>query len=871
MWSLLLASITMTISYSREVFTSTGSAGIFLKLLFRWKGSIYRLVWRDLLVYVILYSLLSIVYRFCLDADLKTRFENISLYCSNFADLIPVTFVLGFYVSLVIQRWWSQFENLPWPDSASVWIATCIHGHDERGRLMRRTIVRYLNLTYVLTMRLICLPVKKRFPTYDHLVEAGIMSENEKKIIENVEASMTGSHPTYWMPLVWAGSIVTRARKESRVRDDFSMKSLLDKLDQYRGAAGMLLNYDWVSVPLVYTQVVTLAVYSFLLSTLMGRQFLDTEKKFPGHEVDLVIPIFTFLQFFFYMGWLKVAEALINPFGEDDDDFDTNWLIDRNLQVSYLIVDEMHCEHPELVRDQFWDDVFPELPYTAAAEEFRVEPIIGAAANYEIDSADAEFLPMNDDDDDHDICSESEFPDGKLEGIVIDGGSPFPEKNKSNNNSKSGRLSKIGSTANFRHDRGSALSLSKSASRPSLVTAMINKMIPSRMSQTHLNSDHHNSSFTGSQMSIFSKASQKKRKKRRHRMNPSVSRMSNHSPSHSPSRQDDMFKMSSMSSLNSIIIPPSESEFSSRHNSRLDLTDVLRSDLRAFNKNEPGLRIVNSEIILKDRGGEIKRGMSIRSAPSTDHLIHAQNKHLRRKLEKLQRLQGEILLQLDREIEENNHLESEAIPADPVDLIASLEERTNALRRHIGSRRHRNSFNESSHSPGQSQEKHSFDEGTHPTGDPPSNNAGDNPSKESLAVPPNSLPCSSRSSETGETNRKTSIKSGSEVPKITCSNASNDPGDGSKWSPSNDETRPPSEEDEEDFDKDGNPSGQSTPEDPSYTMDLSTIEEQPELGYQSDSNESEGLLSRRDSDGKMNLIQFPNLTTVHEHDEEGKE
>ncbi|KJH43974.1 hypothetical protein DICVIV_10020 [Dictyocaulus viviparus] len=49
--------------------------------------------------------------------------------------------------------------------------------------------------------------------------------------------------------------------------------------------------------------------------------------------VDICVPFMTMLQFFFFVAWMKVAEALLNPFGEDDDDFECNFLIDRNTGV----------------------------------------------------------------------------------------------------------------------------------------------------------------------------------------------------------------------------------------------------------------------------------------------------------------------------------------------------------------------------------------------------------------------------------------------------------------------------------------------------------------------------------------------------------
>ena len=56
---------------------------------------------------------------------------------------------------------------------------------------------------------------------------------------------------------------------------------------------------------------------------------------FKTHTPDFYIPFFTLAEMFAYMGWIKVAETLLNPFGDDDEDFQINYLIDRNLQVIF--------------------------------------------------------------------------------------------------------------------------------------------------------------------------------------------------------------------------------------------------------------------------------------------------------------------------------------------------------------------------------------------------------------------------------------------------------------------------------------------------------------------------------------------------------
>ena len=49
-------------------------------------------------------------------------------YCKIEISAIPLTFVLGFYVNLIVTRWWEQYILLPWPDSAAIFVVGLMKG-----------------------------------------------------------------------------------------------------------------------------------------------------------------------------------------------------------------------------------------------------------------------------------------------------------------------------------------------------------------------------------------------------------------------------------------------------------------------------------------------------------------------------------------------------------------------------------------------------------------------------------------------------------------------------------------------------------------------------------------------------------------------
>ena len=130
-------------------------------------------------------------------------------------------------------------------------------GNDDHSRLVRRTVVRYTVLTIIEVLRAISSKVQKRFPTYDHLVEAGVITSKEVKALERAQ-SMTDYH-CYWVPITWASNITLQAWEQGYIKKTKFLVSLNREMASVKAKCGEIFSFSFVCFPLVYTQVINIS------------------------------------------------------------------------------------------------------------------------------------------------------------------------------------------------------------------------------------------------------------------------------------------------------------------------------------------------------------------------------------------------------------------------------------------------------------------------------------------------------------------------------------------------------------------------------------------------------------------------------------
>jgi len=201
----------------------------------------------------------------------------------------------------------------------------------------------------------------------------------------------------WWKPIQWCTEILSDAHKKKLTASPPSYNGLTGQVAAFRHSLTQVATYGHIPVPLVYTQVVTLAVYVYFVVSLVGEQWVVPTpsketglglvvKNAPDH-IDLYYPFFLTFKFLFYFGWLRVAEALYNPFGEDDDDFELNDLFNRHWKVGMEIVDQTE-DPPELKMDGLGNELLDYPPCDGTYVENLLEKGIVHKIGSQVESRD---------------------------------------------------------------------------------------------------------------------------------------------------------------------------------------------------------------------------------------------------------------------------------------------------------------------------------------------------------------------------------------------------------------------------------------------------------------------------------------------------
>uniref|UniRef100_A0A0K0FHV7 Bestrophin homolog n=1 Tax=Strongyloides venezuelensis TaxID=75913 RepID=A0A0K0FHV7_STRVS len=366
----------MTVPYACDV-ASSDKIGM-LKILFKWNGSIWKSVILELFVFLVTYSGVALIIRSVLTDPQRIRFVEIRSQLSDCLQRIPLVFLLGFFVSVVFNRWIDMFKKIGFIDNIALVLGCHVPDNTNEMYQRKRNIIRYCVLSQALVFRDISIQVKKRIPTTESLIDSGLMTLQEYQIYREEE-----DNPKYWMPIQWALALCYDLRyKHNIIKSDPAFLNVIDRIRDFRTDLQALLCYDWVPVPLSYPQIVYLCVRVYFIISVFARQGTDSDR------IDHYVPFMTILEFLFITGWVKVAEALLNPFGEDDDDFETFWLLERNLSKGLEII---KCnKRPKDIEEDVFKEVTLAKPLfikTTYQTKRDVYPYRGSAAMLKLEES----------------------------------------------------------------------------------------------------------------------------------------------------------------------------------------------------------------------------------------------------------------------------------------------------------------------------------------------------------------------------------------------------------------------------------------------------------------------------------------------------
>ncbi|EFX89350.1 hypothetical protein DAPPUDRAFT_220501 [Daphnia pulex] len=290
-----------------------------LRGIFRWRQSFFKLVWKQAIIYYLIYVSITLFYAFALDTGGQANFDAVASYLARYTSSLPVVLLLGFFTSTALNRWFNIMSSMPGTNRAITLFVVSLKDDVADGRARVDLYIRYVLLMWLLTFRIVCQPLRRRYPNLMAIQNAGLLCENERLLLEKHKGQPGGTSRTCSLVVYdWLNALLRETSQKGYflVANDFGRN--IDAIQALKKGGGTVIKFATKNIPVALIQAVTIAIYCYGLVSILSHQI--AEKHYLTSVMSGYFPLPYALPFFFYYAWLKVGRIATDPFGNDEDD-----------------------------------------------------------------------------------------------------------------------------------------------------------------------------------------------------------------------------------------------------------------------------------------------------------------------------------------------------------------------------------------------------------------------------------------------------------------------------------------------------------------------------------------------------------------------
>jgi len=270
---------------------------------------------------------------------------------ANYATITKlITFLLGFYVSNIINRWWNKVRSVPKVEnpsmvlSALTWEDTKVKEEDLTSPAAvaeaKKMVARYCLLSWTMCFNTFSQPLAETCGTAKDLESRGLITKEEiaaLQVPKGGEADCKFLSDLWWVPITWATNLISRMgvnapKQQMIVPKDH--KDVISAMQKYKKDLENQKTCGDNRLPSFYKKVIHRAIYGWIVFSVVCCQQTAHHKEQNAHIALVLLsnfPATAMLVQMVLLGWLYMADILENPFGFNPE-FDIN--LDEELELN---------------------------------------------------------------------------------------------------------------------------------------------------------------------------------------------------------------------------------------------------------------------------------------------------------------------------------------------------------------------------------------------------------------------------------------------------------------------------------------------------------------------------------------------------------